>query len=404
VTVTTETPTSDLDLYSDDSVIAPYDNYRVLRELGPAVWLSRYQVWAMARHAEIYAALHDHETFSSGSGVGLSEELNRVMAGGTIASDPPEHDAIRRVIGRQLTPKALRQHQQHVQRKAAALVDELVERRSFDAVPEFAQRFPVGLVPDLLGWPEGETGNLLQWAAAGFNALGPMNERTMAGFPVLENLWKFLDQLATSRDLRADTWGANLVAAVDAGEVPAEKLPVLLGDFLVPSLDTTVSALASAIWLFGTNPDQWRRLRADPSLIPAAFNEVVRYETPARGFCRLVTRDHELPGGVRLTAGSRVFLLYASGNRDERVFADPDAFDITRPNVAAHLAFGHGIHGCVGQGLARMEAHALLKELVARVDRIEVAEPVWRRHNTIRGIAELSTTLHPAGGSDAHNR
>ncbi|WP_203778809.1 cytochrome P450 [Paractinoplanes rishiriensis] len=394
MTVTTETPTSDLDLYSDESVIAPYDNYRQLRESGPAVWLSRYQVWALARHAEIYAALHDHETFSSGSGVGLSEELNKVMAGGTIASDPPEHDQIRRVIGRQLTPKALRHHQEHVRHRAAVLVHELVERRSFDAVPEFAQRFPVSLVPDLLGWPEDETGKLLEWAGAGFNALGPMNERTMAGFPVLKGLWEFLDQLAVSRNLRADTWGANLVAAVDAGEVPAAKLPVLLGDFLVPSLDTTVSALASAIWLFGTHPEQWQRVRADPSLIPAAFNEIVRYETPARGFCRLVTRDHELPGGVRLTAGSRVFLLFASANRDERVFPEPDTFDVTRPNVAMHLAFGHGIHGCVGQGLARMEAHALLAELAARVEHIEVGPPVWRRHNTIRGLAELPTTLH----------
>ncbi|MEU0154750.1 cytochrome P450 [Micromonospora fulviviridis] len=394
MTVTTVTPTSDVDLYSDESVLAPYDNYRALRSLGSAVWLSRYQVWAMARYAEVYAALHDYETFSSGSGVGLSEELNRVMAGGTIGSDPPDHDRLRRVIGRQLTPKALRQHHDHVQHKAKVLVEELVERGSFDAVPEFAQKFPVSMVPDLLGWPEDETGNLLAWASAGFNALGPMNERTTSGFPVLQGLWEFLDQLATSRNLRPDSWGANLVAAVDSGEVEASKLSVLLGDFLVPSLDTTVSALASAIWLFGHNPEQWRKIRADPSLITAAFNEVVRLETPARGFCRLVTKDHELPDGTTLQAGSRLFLLYAAANRDERVFTDPDAFDVTRHNVASHLAFGHGIHGCVGQGLARLEAHALLRELAARVEHIEVGEATWRRHNTIRGLAALPTTLH----------
>lgn len=394
MTVTTVTPTSDVDPYSEESVLAPYDNYRLLRDLGPAVWLSRYEVWVMARYAEVYAALHDHATFSSGSGVGLSEELNRVMAGGTIGSDPPDHDRLRRVIGRELTPKALRQHQEHVRHKAAVLVEELVERGSFDAVPEFAQRFPVSMVPDLLGWPADETGNLLTWASAGFNALGPMNDRTMAGFPALQQLWEFLDQLATSRNLRPGSWGANLIAAVDAGEVEAGKLPVLLGDFLVPSLDTTVSALASAIWLFGTNPEQWRKVRDDPSLIPAAFNEVVRLETPARGFCRLVARDHVLPDGVTLPAGSRLFLLYASANRDERVFTDPDTFDVTRPNVTSHVAFGHGIHGCVGQGLARMEAHALFRELAARVERIEVGEPTWRRHNTIRGLAALPTTLH----------
>lgn len=393
VTRTTMARTSDVDLYSDESVLAPYDDYRALRRIGPAVWLERYKVWAMARYRDVYAALHDHETFSSGSGVGLSEELNRKMVGGTIGSDPPEHGRIRQVISRELTPKALRRHQAHVRHRAADLVDELVARRSFDAVPDFAQRFPVSMIPDLLGWPESETGNLLVWAAAGFNALGPMNERSMAGFPALEELWGFLAQLATSRNLRPDSWGANLVAAVDAGEVDAGKLPTLLGDFLVPSLDTTVSALASTMWLFGAHPEQWRKVREDPSLIPAALNEVVRLETPARGFCRTVTRDYETSDGTLLEAGSRVLLLYASANRDEDVFADPDAFDVTRPNVAAHLAFGHGIHGCVGQALARMEAHALIAELVARVEHIEVAEPVWRRHNTIRAIAALPTTL-----------
>jgi cytochrome P450 len=391
--VTVTTPATDLDLYSDEAVLEPYEHYRTLRGIGPAVWMEKYGAWAVPRYREVYDALHDHETFSSASGVGMSEELNRVMAGGTIASDPPEHDRIRRVLGRQLTPKALRGHQEHVRERAAALVDELVERRTFDAVADFAQRFPVSLVPDLLGWPDTERGNLLDWAAAGFNALGPMNERTLAGVPVLKGLWEFLGQLAASRDLRPGSWGANLVAAVDDGEVPRELLPTLLGDFLVPSLDTTVSALAAAIWLLGTHPEQWKRIREDHTLIPSAFNEIVRLETPARGFCRLVTRDHDLDG-VTLPAGSRVFLLYASANRDERFWQHPDAFDIGRPDAAAHLAFGHGLHGCVGQGLARMEAHALLAELARRVEYIEVGEPAWRRHNTIRGMESLTATLH----------
>ncbi|MFH8570265.1 cytochrome P450 [Streptomyces sp. NPDC017993] len=391
--MTVTTPATEIDLYTDESVLAPYENYRELRSIGPAVWMETYGAWAVPRYREVYEALHDHESFSSASGVGLSEELNRVMAGGTIASDPPEHDRIRRVLGRQLTPKALRHHQVYVEQRATALVDELVERGSFDAVTDFAQTFPVGLVPDLLGWPEAERANLLDWAAAGFNALGPMNERTLAGMPVLKGLWEFLGQLASTRDLRPDSWGANLVAAVDAGEVPKELLPTLLGDFLVPSLDTTVSSLSAAIWLLGTHPEQWKQIREDHSLIPNAFNEIVRYETPARGFCRLLTRDRELDG-LTLPAGSRVFLLYASANRDERFWENPDDFDIRRPNVAAHLAFGHGLHGCVGQGLARMEAHALLKELAKRVERIETGEPTWRRHNTIRGLEALPTTLH----------
>lgn len=390
--MTTTIPTSDIDLYSDESVLSPYGNYQELRDLGPATWLEQYQVWVVPRYQEVYAALHDHESFSSGSGVGLTDELNRVMAGGTIASDPPEHDRIRRVLGRQLTPKALRQHQEHVQQRADRLVDELIGRERFDAVTDFAQTFPISLVPDLLGWPEGGREHLLEWASAGFNALGPMNDRTISGMPVLRSLWEFLGQMASSRNLRAGSWGANLVAAVDAGEIGDELLPTLLGDFLVPSLDTTVSALASAMWLLGTHPDQWQKIRQDHSLIPNAFNEIIRYEAPARGFCRLLTRDHKL-NGLTLPAGSRVLLLYASANRDERYWQSPGNFDVTRSNASSHVGFGHGIHGCVGQGLARLEGHALLTSLATRVHRIDVDEPTWRLHNTIRGIASLPATL-----------
>src|ERR1043165_5670052 len=135
-------------------------------------------------------------------------------------------------------------------------------------------------------------------------------------------------------------------------------------------MDTSVSALASALWLLGTHPEQWDAIRADRSLIGPAFNEIVRIESPLRGFTRLVTTEREL-GGVRLPKDSRVFLLYGSANRDERKFADPERFDIFRENAAEHLAFGHGIHGCVGQALSRLEANALLTALAERVTRIE---------------------------------
>lgn len=394
-TVTASVATTDIDPYSDDSILSPYQDYRALRELGPVVWLDTYQVWAVARYAEVYDALHDYETFSSASGVGITEEMNARQKGSSLTSDPPYHDHVRGLVAQHLTPKALREFQDYIQGWADRLVDALIERGEFDAVRDFGQAFPIALIPDLLGWPidEGRE-RLLDWASAGFNAFGPLNQRTVAGFPLLQEMGEFLHRMSIPGNLRQGSWGAQLVSDAQAGAIEGALLPALLGDFLGPSMDTSVSALASALWLLGTHPGQWQAIREDQSLIPNAFNEIVRFESPLRGFTRLATRDREL-GGFPIDEGARVFLLYGSANRDERHWDNPDAFDITRPNAAEHLGFGHGIHGCVGQALSRLEGHSLMRSLAERVSRIEVGEPTWRLHNTIRGIEKLSVVLHP---------
>lgn len=129
-------------------------------------------------------------------------------------------------------------------------------------------------------------------------------------------------------------------------------------------------------------------VREDPSLIPNVLNESIRYEAPIRALSRYVTEDTEI-GGIPLARGSQALMVYASANRDERHWKDPDTFDVTRSNANTHVGFGHGIHGCVGQGLARLEGHSLLNALVRKVARIEVGQPTWRVHNTIRAMTTL---------------
>lgn len=384
---------TDIDPYGEESILAPYGDYRVLRDLGPAVWLARYDVWVMARYADVYAALHDHETFSSGSGVALSDAINERMRGTTLASDPPYHDQIRGLVSGPLTPKALRGYREMFAERATVLVDKLLGAGTFDAATDFAREFPASVVPDLLGWPEEGRERFLAWGSAAFNTIGPMNERSVADVPAMREIWQYIAEMAQPGRLREGSWGADLVAAAAAGNVDEKLVPSLIGDYLVPSLDTTIAALTSALWLLGTHPEQWQALRADRSLIPNAINEVIRYESPSRGFYRLLTRDHEVEGTV-LEAGRRVLLLYGSANRDERQFDRPEVFDITRANAKDHVGFGHGLHGCVGQGLARLEATALLTALADRVGHIEVGEPAWRVNNHLRAIASLPAALH----------
>jgi cytochrome P450 len=189
--------------------------------------------------------------------------------------------------------------------------------------------------------------------------------------------------------------GHDLLRAADEGRIMPAECATMMIDYLAPSLDTTISAISSALYLFAVHPEQWRLLKAEPDLVPKAVNEVVRYESPIRAFSRTAARDTEV-AGIALPKGSRLLVLYGSANRDPLEWGDPDTFDIRR-DAARQLGFGQGTHGCAGQGLARMETSAILRALIERVDRIEVTGPSeWSLNNVIHRLQRLPLELIPA--------
>lgn len=381
---------TDIDIFSDEVILDPHDTYRHLRDQGPAVWMTRHDAWLITRYADVNAALQDWELFSSAHGINLNEPANSIPAG-VLVAEPPTHPVIRRVLGARLTPRSLRGLEPEFHRLAGDLVDELVEHGTVDAVSDFATRFPLTVIPDLLGCPPEDRDKLLIWAAGSFETAGPLNARAEAGLAVLQDVIGYVTRLAGEGGMNPDGWWSDMLEAARDNDIPDEALPSLLVDFLLPSMDTTINSIATAVWQFGQNPAQWRMVREDRSLIDRIVDESVRFEAPARGFSRLVTRDTEVDG-VPIPAGDRVFLCYSSGNRDERHWDRPDQFDVTR-DTTGHLGFGAGIHRCVGQGLAKLEAKALFTALADRVETFEVSEPVWRANNILRGIESMSMTL-----------
>ncbi len=388
-------PSYGVDLYSDDALAEPYGHYRVLRDLGPVVWLDAHGVYAVTRYEDVRAVLADPGTFCSGQGVGLNDLVNELGRGTTLMSDGEEHQRLRSVIGRPLTPKALAGMRTQARERATQLADRLVERRTFDAVPDLAEVLPTTWVPDLLGWPEEGRGELLEWAAATFNGLGPPNQRTVASASGILEMAAFATLVAAS-DLPKGSMAAGILDAVTRGELSASQCPFAIIDYLGPSLDTTISGLGSAIWLFATSPDQWQLLREDPGRAKQAFEESIRLESPVTGFTRVATRPVDI-GGVDLPAGARILVSYASANRDERQWDDPERFDIKRPN-AAHVAFGYGEHACAGMGLARLEATELLTALARRVEGFELdGTPVRKLNNLIRAFESLPVRIVSVG-------
>jgi cytochrome P450 len=384
-------PSCATDLFTDDALAEPYGHYRALRDLGPVVWLEAHGVYAVARYENVRAVLADPETFCSGHGVGLNDVMNEIGRGTTLMSDGDDHRRLRSVIGRPLTPKALAELRPQARERAAELADRLVERSSFDAVPDLAEVLPTTWVPDLLGWPEEGRAKLLDWAAATFNGFGPPNERTNAAAPGIVEMAAFAERVASS-ELPEGSMAAGILEAVARGDLSAGQCPMAIIDYLGPSLDTTISGLGNAIWLFATHPVQWQRFREDPGRAKQAFDEAIRLEGPVTGFTGVTTRAVEI-AGVELPAGARVLVSYASANRDERYWDDPERFDVERPN-ASHVAFGFGEHACAGMGLARLEATAVLTALARRVERFELAgTPVRKLNNVIRAFGSLPVRI-----------
>lgn len=386
-------PHYDADLFTDDALDDPYPHLRALRDAGPLVWLEAHGMYAATRYDEVRSILDDDATFVSGEGVALNDVINSLGRGTTLMSDGDEHRTQRKVIGRPLTPRALSDLRPDAQSIADALIDGLVDEGRFDAVADLAEILPTTWVPDLLGWPAEGREHLVDWAAAQFDGLGPLNDRAVAASDGILAMSAYAQQLAGT-ELPEHCFGAGIRRAADEGEIDPKRCPMLFIDYLAPSLDTTISAIGNAVWLFATHPDQWRRLRAEPYRLKAAFNEALRLESPISCFTRVAKVDTRV-GGFDIPSGARLLISFASANRDERRWDDPERFEITRES-AGHLAFGYGEHACVGMGLARLEGAAVLGALVERVEAIELdGSPVRKRNNLIRSLSSLPVVVTP---------
>jgi cytochrome P450 len=196
---------------------------------------------------------------------------------------------------------------------------------------------------------------------------------------------------AVRGNLKPGSWADAILDAIDRGEVDRAVCPAMMIDYMAPSLDTTICAIGSGVWLFAKHPEQWEKLRESPDRVPAAINEILRMEAPVQSFSRLVTRGYDIDG-VMLPAGSRVIVFYGAANRDERRFADPHTFNVLR-NSGDHLAFGSGPHTCVSLHLARLEMRAIFFALATRVKRFRIQREARNLNNVLRGFSRLIVSV-----------
>jgi 4-methoxybenzoate monooxygenase (O-demethylating) len=387
------------DPFGTDILTDPYDFHERLREAGPVVHLPRYDVYAMGRYEHVRAALTDHARFISSRGVGLSDfarEKPWRTPSLLLENDPPNHSIFRGVMDAVISPRTMRTLRTQFRSEAESLADAIVARGRFDVVTDIAEVYPLKVFPDALGVrPDGRE-NLLPYGALAFNTFGPQNALLQASMALFPDLQKWVD-VAVQREALADTgFGASIWAAVDRGEITADQAPLLVRSLLSAGVDTTVYGIANTLYALVTNPGQWEVLHADPALAKFAFDEGLRYEAPVQTFFRTTVEPVEVAGTV-IPADSKVLLFLGAANRDPRKWGENASELDIRRDAGGHVAFGMGVHQCVGQPVARLEAEMVLGALAERVSRIELdGAPVPKLNNTLKGWASIPVRITAA--------
>jgi cytochrome P450 len=383
-------PRLDIDPFDEAFLADPYAHHDALRDAGPVVWLEPVQCYAMARYAEVSAGLKDWQTYISSRGVGMTdfatEEPWRPPSL-LLEADPPLHDRTRGLMNKVASLASLRGFMPEWKAKAETLVEGLLGRE-IDAVTEIGEAFPLSVFPQLIGIREEGREHLIPYGTTAFNGFGPRNRLYNEAMAKAADATAAVMESCKRENLIADGWGAQVYAAADRGECSHAEAERLVRSFLTAGIDTTVNGIGNMLHAFALHPEQWRKLRAEPTLAKKAFEESLRWDGTVQTFFRTTSRAVDVEGG-NIPDGSKVILFLAAANRDPRHWERAAEFDINR-SASGHVGFGFGIHQCLGQMVARMEAEAVLTALIPRVAEIRLTgEPVRRLNNTLHALASL---------------
>ncbi|MGH0029692.1 MAG: cytochrome P450 [Myxococcota bacterium] len=376
----------------------PYPTYARLRDEAPVHYAEKTGTWCVSRHADVARVLRDAETFSSAAAfeilmkdrarVGLGEafeiarylyrarlnplRMRRRPPSSIITSDPPQHDAMRAIVNRGFTPRQVRRLEPRMREIVAGCMRKLHGGRPFDVVRDLAVPLPVSIIADLLGVGEERHADFKRWSddiIAGSSG----SQRTGTLGPFLRSMGElvaYMREVADERRRRpADDVISTLVDPAHGETLDAATLGQFVVVLLVAGNETTTNLIGNGVKALLDHPEQLERVRAEPDRLPNMVEEMLRFDTPVQYVFRRTTRETEI-AGTAITADASVCVLLASANRDERRFADPDRFDVTR-DTRGHLGFGLGIHFCLGASLARLEARTAFEALLPELTRMQ---------------------------------
>lgn len=372
----------------------PYPVYRALREEAPAYYNPEHDFWALSRHEDVIAAFRDPETYSSGQGVTLEpmpDDVTAQQLASFLAMDPPKHDDVRGLIWRRFTRRRVKELEGPVRALATLYLDRIAGNGQCDFIQDFAAKVPMDVISEMLDVPEADRDQLRHWADTVVHREDLQDIAPPAAVEAGMNLLQYFGAHVMKRkaEPKGDLVDDVVHAQID-GE-PLNDIDTIAVHFLlaIAGNETTTKLLGNALYWLWKNPDQRKLVEKDPTLIPGWVDETLRYDASSQMVARTLTRDVEVHGKT-MKKGQKVALLIGSANRDDRVFDDPDRFDVRR-KASATLAFGHGTHFCLGASLARLEGRICLEEVMKRIPTFDVQPDGMKRMyaSNVRGLSSL---------------
>jgi cytochrome P450 len=381
--------------FDAETLQCPYPHYAQMRDEAPVLHLAELGMYLVTRHDLVLGILRDPTTYSSKFGrptMPLSGEeadrLNAAIAEGyprastMLTADPPEHTRFRGLVAKAFNPRTIASMEPFVRQLVTGLIDEWRGRTEVEFVTEFAVPLPIQVIATMLSQTPERYADIKRWSDASIAGIGTnlsVDGRIAAERETNEFQRHFEREIDDRRSRPRDDLISNLVHAtidepgVDPRPLELPEMLSIISQLMVAGNETTTKLLGEMMRLLGDHPDQWQAVRADPTRIERIVEEALRLSSPTQGIFRIATADVEL-GGISIPAGSRLVLVYGAANRDETLFADADAFDPDRDRLKEHLAFGKGIHFCLGAALSRLEARVALEELSRSVVTYHLAD------------------------------
>jgi len=389
-------------LLAPEVLANPHPYFHALRAADPVHWNPMWRGWIVTSYEHVTAGFKEPKLASSritafvkskGARTPASPALH-VLEDWMVFTDPPKHTRLRNLVNKAFTVKAVEAMRPRVVEIVDALLDEVASRGSLDVIPEFTFPLPVAVISEMLGLPAEDRDSIKAWSiqlqALVFGSVSDSDRYRRAE----EGMRSFAEYVrAAIAQRRADPSEdliSQFIAARDANDQLSEdELIATVILMIFGGHETTTGMIANGLWALLFHEGEWERVRADPTLVPKAVEEMLRFEGPSKAQMRTVVDDVAL-GNKTLKAGDRVLLVQSAANRDPSQFENPDLFDVTRhPNP--HVAFGYGIHYCVGAPLARLEAQVALERLIARFPTLtlDTREPRWGGTIIGRGLGSL---------------
>ncbi|WP_246119641.1 cytochrome P450 [Aeromicrobium flavum] len=353
----------------DAEVIAdPYPVYRELRANSPAHWSREANSWVLSRYDDVSAALADPATYSSASGIFPTPpgvDMTELFLPMLIMSDPPRHTQLRQIVSRAFTPRRIAALEPHIETLVKDLLDQTPEAGNWEFVSGFAGPLPAIVIADMLGVPRDDRDQFRAWSTTLIQS-NPVRGEFGAGLDAAAALYEYFTAFLAERRAHPqdDLMTALVQAEVDGEYLSEEELLGFCLLLLVAGHETTTNLLSNSAVVLAQHPDVRQQLADDPELVPAAVEELLRFDSPVQGLARTLTAPVELHGESMQT-GDTVLLLFGSANRDDHAFPHADRFDVNR-HPERQVAFGRGIHFCLGASLARLEARIALQTLLTR--------------------------------------